>query len=85
MNKNKPTVIIEVQGGCVTGISCDRAVNAVVVDHDTEGSLDEDLLDYPVSLSNEYRGIITKKVMANEHVVDRCAGFVKAALKTLKL
>jgi len=85
MNKSKPTVIIEVQGGCVTGIVCDRAVNAVVIDHDTEGTFDDDLHRYPVSYSGK-RGVIeTKKVMANEHDVDRSAGFVKAALKTLKL
>lgn len=77
---NKPTLIIEVQGGCVTGIVCDRACRAIVVDHDTEGSFPENLSDFPVAKGQ------TEKVIANNWGrVDRSPGFIKAALKALKL
>jgi hypothetical protein len=76
----KPNIIIEIKGGLVTGIVTDRACRAVVVDRDTEGSAPMDLHSYPVVKGK------TESVLANDWGrVDRSPGFVRAALKMLKL
>jgi hypothetical protein len=80
VNKSKPTVIIEVQGGCVAGIVADGSVRCVVVDHDTDGVDRDRLHKYPVA-----KGRIEDVGAADWGTVDKDAGFVKAALKTLKL
>lgn len=73
-------VIIEVEGGVVTGIVADGKVRCVVVDHDTQGLDDKTMKQFPVAKGR------TEGVYAEDfEVVDIQEGFVKRALKTLKL
>jgi hypothetical protein len=76
----KPNIIIEIQGGLVTGIVTDRACRAVVVDRDIEGTFPENLHDYPV-----VKGKTEKVSRTDWGRVDRSPGFVRAAIKMLKL
>ena len=79
---NKPTVIVEVRGGLVVGVCTSHAVNVIVVDHDTEGSVDEEnIRQFPLA-KGRTEGVF---VADWRDASVRSPGFVKAALKTLKL
>lgn len=75
---NKPNVIVEVRGGLVESVVCDRDVNVYVVDHDIEQADGDDLRDFPVA-----NGRTEKVVLVDFNPVDRSPGFVKYALKAL--
>lgn len=75
----KPNVIIEVNGGVVTGIVANGNVRCVVVDHDTEGMDETTMKQFPVAKGR------TEGVDGTDWgTVDVSVGFVKAALKALK-
>jgi hypothetical protein len=75
----KPRVIVEVRDGLVVGIVADRAIEAVVVDHDTDGVPAEALREFPAAKGH------TELVTAIEDDVDVSKGFIQAALKKLGL
>jgi len=74
----KPNVIVEMRGGLVVGVVCDRAANVYVVDHDTEGADEDELRDFPVA-----KGQTEKVVLVDFNPVDRSEGFVRDVLKAL--
>jgi hypothetical protein len=78
MKRNIPNVIIEVRGGIVQGIVSDGSVRCVVVDHDMDGVDRDNLSKYPVA-----KGKIEDVGATDWEKVDKNAGFVKSALKTL--
>ena len=76
----KACVIIEVQGGKVEGVICDRDIGTVIiVDHDTQGADKETLRRYPMTAKS------TTEVAAEIADVHVSEDLVLAARKTLGL